>query len=189
MAENPPSRARSIQQTLDIDGLAVLTAEEADIADEEGLLAGNQHYQDLQTCDLDDLRFALKLERGLVERFRNAKDPAAEEVAFDGEREADDERAALWHLDVGVASAVLALVLLGGHTVLSCNGGEFGRVHTFSTPQIRAYLAAASADQLLDLARRAGVGVGQEGGLIVLYAHSCNAFMEFAAYAQAEFPV
>jgi hypothetical protein len=177
MAETSLLHLAPIEQSLDVENLAVLTDDEAD---EEGLLAGNQHYQDLQDCDVADLEFAIQLERKLIDRLVGSADSAREESAIAEERPADDERAALWHLDVGVASAVVAMVVLGAHTVLSCNGGEYGRAHTFATPQIRAYIAAASADQLVVLSRRAGVGVRQEDGLVVLYAPSCRAFLMFA---------
>jgi hypothetical protein len=180
MAETSLLHLAPIEQSLDVESLAVLTDDEVDAADEEGLLAGNQHYQDLQDCDVADLEFAIQLERKLIERLVRSADPAREEVTVAEERPADDERAALWHLDVGVASAVVAMVVLGAHTVLSCNGGEYGRTHTFATPQIRAYIAAASAEQLVALSRRAGVGVRQEDGLVVLYAPSCQAFLMFA---------
>lgn len=180
MTETSLHHLEPIEHSLDVENLAVLTDDEADMAADEGLLAGNQHYQDLQDCDVDDLAFAIQLERKLIERVFSSVDPALEEVAIAEARPADDEREALWHLDVGVAAAVVALVVLGAHTVLSCNGGEYGRTHTFATPQIRAYIAAASAEQLVELARRAGVGVRQEDGLIVLYAPSCQGFLMFA---------
>jgi hypothetical protein len=180
MAEASLFLLEPIEQSLVAEKLAMLTDDEADTAADEGLLAGNQQYQDLQDCDVDDLAFAIQLERNLVERVLSSTDPALEEVAIAEERPANDEREALWHLDVGVAAAVVALVVLGAHTVLSCNGGEYGRSHTFGTPQIRAYIGAASAEHLVDLARRAGVGVGQEDGLVVLYAPSCRAFLMFA---------
>lgn len=180
MTETSLFHLAPIEQSLDVKKLAVLTDDEVDAADEEGLLAGNQHYQDLQDCNVADLEFAIQLESKLIERLVRSADPAREEAAIAEERPADDERAALWHLDVGVAAAVVALVALGAHTVISCNGGEYGRTHTFATPQIRAYIAAASAEHLVDLGCRAGVGVRQEDGLVLLYAPSCRAFLMFA---------
>lgn len=172
-----------IDQALDVASLAVLTPAEAEAADEDGILAGNQHYQDLQACNIEDLRFVLDRERKLVESFLDSNAPAAAEASFEDDRPLDDDRDALWHLDVGMASAVVALVALGAHPTLSCNGGCFGGCHNFPAPLIKAYIASASPDTLLALAKVADIGVRQEEGLIVLYANDCDAFMRFGEQA------
>lgn len=173
----------TIQQALDVSTLAALSEAELDAAEDDGVLGGNQHYQDLQSCTLDDLRFALAQERALLDRLGQVKDSAEAEALFNGDRPPDDERYALWHLDIGVASAVLAVVALGGHAVLSCNGGAFGAAHAFSTPQVRFYLADASPHLLLRLAEDAGLGLTQEDGIVVLYGRSVEDFWRFASLA------
>lgn len=117
MAETSLLHLAPIEQSLDVENLAVLTDDQADTADEEGLLAGNQHYQDLEDCGVADLEFAIQLESQLVEHLVRSADLAREESAIAEERPAGDVRAALWHLDVGLAAAVVALVVLGTHTV------------------------------------------------------------------------
>ena len=173
----------TIQRAIDVDALAVLSDAELDAAEDDGVLGGNQHYQDLQACTVDDLRFALRQERALLDQFAQVADSAEAETLVNADRPPDDERHALWHLDIGVVSAVLAVVALGGHAVLSCNGGAFGGVHAFSTPQVRFYLADASPDLLLRLAEGAGIGLTQEDGLVVLYGRSTAEFWKFACLA------
>lgn len=164
----------------ELDGLSEAAA---DAADEEGYLDGNQHYQDLRTASLDDVRFALERERNLIQVFAAAADPAAAELAFMDSRDPDDERLALWNLDVGIAAPVLALGVLGAHTVLSCNGGAFGSPHFRDIPCIRFYPATANLEVLLDLAARAGVGLVAEGRRGLLYARSILDLQLFATLA------
>lgn len=163
---------------LDRSQLAVLTEAELDAADDDGL-GGNGEYQDLQACDIDDLRAAVAVEAEALRRVRSAPDPACAEDAYKDGLPMDDERAALWHLDLGVGAACVALVTLGAHPVLSCNGGEFGAVHAFPSPLIRLYLEDADPDRLLDLANRAGIGLGIWEGKIVMHADTTEAFHQF----------
>ena len=160
--ENPP---------LDRSLLDVLTADELDAAEDEGL-GGNGEYQDLQDCDIDDLRHALIREAAALQTVLCSPDSAFAEEAYKAARPMDDDRSALWHLDLGVAGAVVAMVTLGAHPVLSCNGGIFGTPHTFSSPVIQLYLENADPDRLVDLANKAGIGISVWDGKIVMSAES-----------------
>lgn len=186
MKDLKPEQGRVGMTSLDVGTLAVLSVEDADTADETGVLAGNQHYQDLQLCDATDLDAVLAFEETLLIAFRAGPDAAMAERQFDSERPLEDDRAALWHLDVGVASAVIALVVLGAHPVLSCNGGVFGNPHTFPKPQIQTYLGAADLKIIEANARHAGVRLDQADGLVILTAASCDAFIAFARQALSE---
>lgn len=163
---------------LDRSHLAVLTEAELDAADDDGL-GGNGEYQDLQACDIADLRAALAVEAEALRRVRSAPDPARAEDAYKDGLPMDDERAALWHLDLGVGAACVALVTLGAHPVLSCNGGEFGTVHAFPSPLIRLYLEDADPGGLVDLANRTGIALRVWEGKIVMQADSTESFHQF----------
>lgn len=163
---------------LDRSQLDVLTEAELDAADDDGL-GGNGEYQDLQACDLNDLRAAVAVEAEALRRVRSAPDSARAEDAYKDGLPMDDDRAALWHLDLGVGAACVALVTLGAHPVLSCNGGEFGTAHAFPSPLIRLYLEDADPDRLVDLANRAGIGLGIWEGKIVMQADTTEAFHQF----------
>lgn len=163
---------------LDRSQLAVLTEAELDAADEDGL-GGNGEYQDLQACDIDDLREAVAIEAEALRRVRSSSDQARAEYAYKDGLPMDDERAALWHLDLGVGAACVALVTLGAHPVLSCNGGEFGAPHAFPSPLIRLYLEGADPVRLVDLVNRAGIRLGIWEGKIVMQADSTEAFHQF----------
>lgn len=180
MTDQTSGRGSRQAASIDVRKLAILSPEDADAADDTGILAGNQHYQDLQLCSVADLRNALSYEVDLMTAFRSGADAAVAENHFSDERPLDDERLALWHLDVGVASAVIAMVILGCHPVLSCNGGEFGNTHSFAAPQIRAYLGSADLDALIIAISRAEIRLAQDEGLLVLTASSCDAFVAFA---------
>jgi hypothetical protein len=172
-----------IRRELEAASLSILSDDAADLAEEEGHLDGNQHYQDLRTASWDDVRFALEREDSLIRAFSTASSPAEAEAAFDGDRDPDDEREALWGLDVGVASAVTALGALGAQTTLSCNGGAFGNPHFRDAACVRFYPAGASIEALLSLAERADVGLVQEGGCALLYARSIMDLQTFARLA------
>lgn len=163
---------------LDRSQLAVLTEAELDAADDDGL-GGNGEYQDLQACDLDDLREAVAVEAEALRRVRSSSDQARAEDAYKDGLPMDDERAALWHLDLGVGAACVALVTLGAHPVLSCNGGEFGALHAFPSPLIRLYLEDADPVRLVNLANRAGIRLSIWEGKIVMQANSTEAFHQF----------
>ncbi|MDI1328328.1 MAG: hypothetical protein PSV23_16165 [Brevundimonas sp.] len=175
-----------VQNTpLDRSQLAVLTEAELDAADDDGL-GGNGEYQDLQACDIDDLREAVAIEAEALRRVRSSSDQARAEDAYRDGLPMDDERAALWHLDLGVGAACVALVTLGARPVLSCNGGEFGSPHVFPSPLIRLYLEDADPVRLVDLANRAGIGLGIWEGKIIMQADTTDSFHQFGRLVLAD---
>jgi hypothetical protein len=104
----------AIDQCLDISGLSTLTEAEADEADESGQLAGNHMYQDLRGCGWDDLSRALDIERQFMARLQRAQDLEDEAARLDEERlDCFEPSDGLWELDIGVASATVALLAPG----------------------------------------------------------------------------
>lgn len=166
-------------QPLDLALLHRLTEDELDAAPDEGL-GGNGQYQDLQACDICDLRAAVAHEGAALNAILSAPDNAAAEELYRSNRPENDERSALWHLDPGVAAATIALVTIGAHPVLSCNGGVFGTPHTFQTPVVSLYLDDADPHQLIDLANRSGIRVTVSDGKIFMRADRIEAFHHMA---------
>ena len=172
-----------IRQALDLGSLEALSDEAADAADDDGYLDGNQHYQDLRASTWHDVRFALAHEADLIHAFLDSEYPDVAERDFYDTRDLDNEQESLWGLDVGVASAVVALNALGAHTALSCNGGAFGGEHFRDRPCIRFYIGTASLEHLLDLARQAQIGLVEEDARALLYGQTVLDLMRFASAA------
>jgi hypothetical protein len=173
----------SVRQQLDPSRLQVLSEDARDAADESGELDGNQHYLDLSAASWADVAYALEAEAILIQRLAGFDNPQTGLQRFDEERDVDDEREALWYLELGVAAPVLALNALGAHTVLSCNGGAFGGQHLREVPSICFYPQTAGVDELLALARESGVGLVEEEGRALLYAPDVQGLQRFAALA------
>ena len=174
-----------IRRELNIDSLAELSPAEASEAEEQGYLAGNRSYRDLRGSGWEDVRRALDLERALVDRIEAADDPAAAESEFDELRlQALDPIEELCGLDVGIASAVLAISALGAIPVSSCNGGCFGGPHQARHPYVAFYLPKDRAARVLDLAEAADIGlfVGQDG-IAQVYGRAIRDLLRFAALA------
>lgn len=176
-----------IRHEFEPDRLERLSDAALEAADDAGELDGNQHYQDLTLATWDDVRFALEQEAALIRELEASEDPAATEQAIADRRDDLEEREALWHLDVGMASAVMALNALGAQTSLSCNGGVFGGPHPRPSPCIRFYLGAASPEHLLELAKDSGAGLIEEEARLLLYADSVQVMQRFAALGAERF--
>lgn len=172
-----------IRHDLNVSRLDLLSEEMRDAADESGELDGNSHYNDLSVASWNDVAHALVSEASLIHKLEASSDPAAEERAIYEARDGSEDRDVLWHLDVGVAAAVMALNALGAHTVLSCNGAEFGGTHFRDYPSIRFFPHEAEIDELLDLARNSGVGLVEEDGRALLYGRTVRDLQCFAALA------
>ena len=172
-----------IRQELDAARMSVLSEEALEAADEAGELDGNQQYLDLSCATWADVAYALEVEARLIQEIKRSDDPEAVLLLIEEMRDGDDEREALWYLELGVAAPVMALNALGAHTALSCNGGEFGGHHLRPCPSIRFYPREASVERLLSLARESGVGLMEEEGRAVLYAVQVEDLQRFAALA------
>lgn len=174
-------------QLIDVRRLAWPTTTEIEDADESGYFVGNCAYQDLVGLSAQHLSTVLEIERAIVERFMAADDIDAAAEAFDDERfEADSPEDELFGLDVGVASAVVAVSALGGIPVASCNAGGFGGLHQAQEPYVAAFLPVDQGPKIarLAVAAAAGVLVGDDG-LVRVYGRSDLDLMRFAELALA----
>lgn len=172
-----------IRQELDPSRLETLPEAEREAADEGGELDGNQVYLDLSGATWSDVAHALEIEARLIAAYEAAANPELVLAQHAQMQESEEEREALWYLELGMAAPVMALNVLGAHTSLSCNGGAFGGVHLRRFPSVRFYPQSASIETLLDLARESNVGLKEEEGRSLLYAAKVTDLQRFAALA------
>lgn len=161
------------EREIDVEALAILSEEEADAGEDDGL-QGNQQYRDLRSVSWDQVAVGLRAEAALFQRFAASEDLDAEAERYDEERdEAFLPEGDLWGLDVGVIGATLALSAMGATPVSSCNAGGFGGFHVAQFPHIAFYLAREVAEEVLAVAEAAGVGLAMTtGGLVCLSGRS-----------------
>ena len=179
--------AAVVRREVDVDRLAVIDPASLDTADETGYLDGNAMFQNLSGVTWPQVDLAVALETELVARLQTADDIDAEAEAIDEERlEAFNDADALWHLDVGVAGAVVALSALGCTPAGSCNAGGFGGHHQAQHCYVAFYLPSPSAPAVLTLAEAANVGlIVDHAGLAQLYSERDLALLQFARLAVA----
>jgi len=177
-----------MRQFLDPKELEALSDMEADAAGDDGYLHGNSRYEDHRGWTWRDVRSALVREIAVVAQVAEAADSAAAESAFEAERDPEDEGPdVLWGLDIGVASAVITLSALGAIPFISCNAGSFGGPHPAARPYVAFFIASASPDTLLGLARAADVGLEADNGIVLLYARSVVDLIRFAELAELRY--
>jgi hypothetical protein len=92
-------------------------------------------------------------------------------------------RRRLWHLDVGVAAATVALIASGAHPFLSCNGGVLGAHHSRPHPLVRFYLQDLTPQRLRDWLSGSGLSLRNEEGILVLHSERLEPFSVFARLA------
>jgi hypothetical protein len=185
MQWRPHAYPVAIGQALDVARLATLSDVDADEADESGYLEGNQMYQDLRGYGWGEVAAAVEAERRFIARLQAADDLDGEAQRLDDERldcfEASD---GLWELDIGVASAAIALSALGATPVGSCNAGGFGGHHQARYPYVAFYVDAGAAEVILAVAQAATVGLRvDETGLVQIYGVGDLDLLRFAETA------
>ena len=160
----------AIVRDLDVDGLAILSDEEADSGEDDGL-QGNQQYRDMRGITWGQVADAVKREAVLFQRFAASADVDQEAELYEEEREeAFLPEEDLWGLDIGVIGATLALSALGATTVSSCNAGGFGGRHVALFPHVAFFLPRGAAAEVMAIAVEADVGLDVvEGGIARLY--------------------
>ena len=179
--QKPPPSDLVIRREVDVAALAVL--DDPSRAEDEGYLEGNRSYADLRGMNWGQVAAALQRERELIARLLAAPDIDAEAELIEEERlEAFEDP--LFGLDVGVASATLALSAMGCTPFSSCNGAMLGGFHNASHPVVALYLPAEVVPAALAAARTA------EAGLILdlegrgrLYAGQVEPMVRFAEAA------
>ncbi|HEX7930814.1 MAG TPA: hypothetical protein VF470_07920 [Sphingomicrobium sp.] len=181
---NARTYPQAIVRILDPDNLAVLSVEDADRGEEDGL-EGNHQYRDLRGIGWAQVEAALRKETVLFDRLAAAADIDEEADLIEEEREdADSPEDDLWGLDIGVISATLALSALGATPVSSCNAGGFGGHHVAAFPHVAFFLPQSAAARVLAIAEEAEVGLDVvEGGIARLYGRTDFDLHRFARCA------
>lgn len=176
-----------IRRLIDPVSLAVLSDEEADAGEDDGL-EGNHFYRDVRSVQWDLVAAAIQAEAALFDRFKASVDMNAEYEAWREElEEAETPEEDFYGLDLGVISAVFALSAIGAVTVRSCNAGGFGGRHAELYPQITMFLPHEHVDQVLLAAEAADVGLEMlVGGLVRLYGRTDFDLHRFAQMALAD---
>jgi hypothetical protein len=179
-----PPYLKPIARNLDVAALAILSDEEADAGEDDGL-QGNQLYRDMRGIDWDQVADALQREASLFRRFAACADLDEEAALYEEEREeAMMPEEDLWGLDVGVVGATLALSALGATTVSSCNAGSFGGRHVAQFPHVAFFLPRDAAAEVLAIAEEADVGLDVvEGGIARIYGQAQGDLHRFAEVA------
>lgn len=167
---NHKSFQAPLVRVIDAQALAVPDVDAA--AEDE--FEGNAYYMDLRGFRLVDAASVLQKERSVVACWQ-------ESGVLPDLEEDDSGDDPLQHLDIGVASAVVALSAAGCVPFTSCNAGAFGGAHSASFPIVRFFAPANIVDLLLTCAEEAGVGLQLDGdGCVELSAEQIADMMNFA---------
>lgn len=146
-----------------------------DAADGVGL-GCNRDYRDLRGLTVKDLRLVVDWESRELDRITKSgpRCVGCEDGCGDCEAEIDG-------LELGVASVVVALSVVGCIPYTSCNGGLFGGAHAAEVCIVGFYMRPAHVSQVKGAAGQAGVGLTNDrcGGFYVL-ADDPRAMMAFA---------
>ncbi|HTO79333.1 MAG TPA: hypothetical protein VMJ31_06110 [Methylocystis sp.] len=165
--------------------LADISKEELERAEEEGWLAGNRSYLDMRGFSWNEVRTALDTEIDVINRLKAAKDPEAELAAFEElQATSFEDEPALWGLDVGVASATVAVSAFGATPVSSCSAGAFGGQHQASYPHVAFFLPKELATPVIRCAEESNVGLlCAENGIAQIYGQGEMDLVRFAETA------
>jgi hypothetical protein len=174
-----------IEQNLDVTRLSELSETAAVEADESGYLAGNQMYQDLRGYGWFDVARTVEVERRLIAQLQGSADLEAEAARIDDERlDCFKPSEGLWGLDIGVASATIALSALGAIPVGSCNAGGFGGHHQGGYPYVSFFLGVALPEFVVSISRAASVGLRSDAdGLAQIFGAGDLDLLRFAETA------
>lgn len=149
---------------------------EGDDAGEGSGLGCNHDYRDLRGLTRDELRRVVAAESEQIERF--VADGAGCEGCVDGCEACDPE---VDGLELGVASAVVALSTIGCIPYTSCNGGVFGGEHVANLLIVGFYLRPAHVQAVKEACRWAGVGLTNDrNGGVYLVSNNPRAMTAFA---------
>jgi hypothetical protein len=177
--------AVEIRRELELTDLAHISNEELEQAEDEGWLAGNRCYRDMRGFSWDEVRAALDTEINVINRLRSAEDPETELATFEELQATSFEDApALWGLDIGVASATIAVSAYGATPVSSCTAGAFGGQHQAKHPYVAFFLPKELASEVMLCAQESDVGLlSDENGIAQIYGQGEMDLVRFAESA------
>jgi hypothetical protein len=142
-------------------------------------LGCNRSYVDLRGCSWSQFDRIFEFESQFIARLVSAGNQEQEYNAIADELCEDDE--GLLGLDIGVASAVVALSTAGCIPFSSCNGAAFGGSHHEEHPLVAFFSRPQFVSVLMQTAEEANTGVENDtSGALVLYANDIRNMLHFA---------
>ena len=148
---------------------------------DEGDLGCNRCYEDLRCLPWCEARRVYAFEDKCIERILNSTHAEKEYESIIAELADDLDTIGLFGLDIGVASAVLALSSARCIPFTSCNAGAFGGNHAEEWPMVAFYAKVPSIPLLLECAEEARTGlVNAELGSLVTYADDIRKMRSFS---------
>lgn len=162
---------------LDPERLRPLDDKEASTVD--GMML-NHGYVDVRGCDATELDDAIGDETAFFDEVSGlGDDPDAVLELLDNYFTESENP-----FDVGVAAAVVAISMVGGVPISSCNGGWFGDDHSSSVPHILFSIAPAEIGIIQTAAEAAACGLTNNGAYAELYADELPKLLNFALEVQ-----
>lgn len=146
---------------------------------DESSLGCNRNYVDLRRLPWLEARRVYSVEEKIFARIEASQDPDKEyELVVE---ELYEDPYDIYGLDIGVASAVVALSAARCVPFSSCNGGAFGGSHHESHPVVAFFAQPETTPLLLECAEEAnsGLSMGKFGNLVV-YADDIRNMRAFA---------
>lgn len=144
--------------------LSYLAWFEGEDAAEDSGLGCNRDYRDLRGMTSVDLHRVLRTETSLIDQvLEGGLTHGALEVGPHWQLEVDE-------LELGTASAVVALSVVGCIPYTSCNGGVFGGTHAADRLVVGFYMRPAHLEIVREASRSAGVELTNDrcGGVYVV---------------------
>jgi hypothetical protein len=133
----------------------------------------NRAYQHLRGAPWKEVNRILALEKSLLN-----EGSSSEVTSEDSAKEEDEDEALLYGLDLGVASAVLALSASGCVPISSCNGAPN---HSEAYPLILFRCRRARLPDIVAVAETTGCGLENgSDGTVILYADTTSRLISFA---------
>jgi hypothetical protein len=167
-----------IERAIEVEALAW---PERGGAQDESCLGCNRSYFDLRGVGWRAVSEMIVTERRVMRQLQTAPDMVA---AYENLKEQweEDCEFPLWGLDLGVASAVVALSAARCIPFTSCNAGAFGDgPHPESYPLVAFYMRRATAQLIIDSASSTCVGLHQDSyGTVHVYARTVSDLHKFA---------
>jgi len=168
-------KVEGIEIVRDLDRVRLSPLNDAEASVVDGMVL-NRGYVDVRGCDASELAYAIEEEELFFEEAAGLE--KGSESLFDlldhYFMESDLQ------FDVGVNAAVVAISVVGGTPISSCNGGWFGDDHSSAVPHILFSVSAAQFAPIQAAAEAAHCGLINNGRHAELYADELPKLLAFA---------
>lgn len=167
----------AIEVVRDIDAkrLRPLDDMEASVTDGMSL---NLNYVDVRGYDADDLADMIEEEESFFAAAATLE-LGSDEIFDLLDRQYEESELAF---DAGVNAAVMAISVVGGTPISSCNGGWFGDHHSSAVPHILFSVSPANLVPIQAAAEAASCGLVNNGRHAEVYANELPKLLSFARH-------